>query len=257
MITVKNLTKTYGEKRALNNISFEILQGEICGYIGPNGAGKSTTVKILNGILKPDSGEVTISGADAIEQAHKIRPSIGYVPETGAIFEALTPKEYLLFAGRLHGMKDEIIHERTNHLLKYFGLTAAANQIMVSYSKGMKQKVVIATSLLHTPDVYFFDEPLDGLDAHGTLLFKELLKNLAIRGKTILYCSHLLDIVEKICHRMIVLRSGSIVAHGNIADLRRLTKQQTLEEAFSILTESENVEEKTITLLDNLASIAA
>ncbi len=255
MIVVEHLTKFYGEKLALRDVSFQIGKGEICGYIGPNGAGKSTTVKILTGIIKPDGGSVNISGIDAVKEPEKVKPMYGYVPETGAVFESLTPLEYLLFAGRMHDMDDELILERANHILQFFGLQSNANSFMTSFSKGMKQKVVIATALIHDPMVYFFDEPLDGLDAHATVLFKELLRELASRGHTIFYSSHLLDIVERICHRMIILRGGSIVALGNIDELRHLTARKTLEEAFSILTESEDAKEKTRQLLDALETL--
>lgn len=255
MISIHNLEKSYGTKRALSGISFEIRKGEICGYIGPNGAGKSTTVKIITGILKPTSGTVRIADIDVIADPEKVKPLIGYVPETGTVFESLTAAEYLQFAGQMQDIPDNVVKERSRLLLDYFGLTAAAGKMMTSYSKGMKQKVIISTALLHNPEVYFFDEPLDGLDAHSTLLFKELLRHLALRGKTIFYCSHLLDVVERVCHRMIILKNGSIVAQGNIEELRDLTKQETLEEAFSILTESEEVEHRTIHMLDQLNAV--
>jgi ABC-2 type transport system ATP-binding protein len=255
MIQVRSLTKSYGSTHALAGIDFTIGRGEICGYIGPNGAGKSTTVKILTGILPPDAGSVSVAGIDVVREPDKVKPLIGYVPETGGVFEALTASEYLRFAGRLHGMSDASSDRRSELLLEYFGLSRAANAMMTTYSKGMKQKVVIATALLHDPDVYFFDEPLDGLDAQATLLFKELIRSLSLRGKTILYCSHLLDIVERVCTRMIVLRDGNIIAQGNITELRELTSQETLEEAFSILTDSEDAEQKTLKMLEQLERI--
>ncbi|MBL0175042.1 MAG: ABC transporter ATP-binding protein [Ignavibacteria bacterium] len=255
MISIKNLEKTYGEKRALSGISFEIQKGEICGYIGPNGAGKSTTVKIITGILAPSSGEVTVADIDVIANPEMVKPLLGYVPETGTVFESLSATEYLHFAGRMQNIPDTLVRERSALLLDYFGLAEAADRMMTSFSKGMKQKVIISTAMLHNPEVFFFDEPLDGLDAHSTLLFKELLHHLAIRGKTIFYCSHLLDVVERVCHRMIILKGGSIIAQGSIEELRDMTKQETLEEAFSILTESEEVEERTIRMLDQLGAL--
>ena len=255
MIEVKNLAKNYGNKQALTGISFEIRKGEICGYIGPNGAGKSTTVKILTGILKPDAGEVAIAGIDVGQNPERVKPLIGYVPETGGVFESLSGREFLAFAGRLYGLREDVIRERSELLLEYFGLLGSADNFMTTYSKGMKQKVVLSTAVLHSPEVFLFDEPLDGLDAHATVLFKELIHHLALRGRTVLYCSHLLDIVERVCHRMIILRNGSIVGQGSIGELRDLTNQDTLEEAFSILTESEDAEEKTERLLNNLDAV--
>jgi ABC-2 type transport system ATP-binding protein len=256
MISVLNVSKSYGAKRALSDVSFEIGRGEICGYIGPNGAGKSTTVKILTGMLAPDSGHVELAGVDVVAHPESVRTMIGYVPETGAVFESLTPREYLRLAGRLYNMDAALIEQRIDALLEYFSLATVRDAMMTTFSKGMRQKVIISTALLHSPEIYFFDEPLDGLDAHATVLFKELLDHLARRGKTIFYCSHLLDIVERICHRMIILRNGVIVATGSIAELRAMTLQDTLEEAFSVLTEAEDVEYKTTTLLDHLGVAA-
>ena len=250
MISVQNLEKKYEQKIALNSISFEIPRGEICGYIGPNGAGKSTTVKILTGMLTPEAGTISIKGIDVREKPDLIKPMIGYVPETGAVYESLTPMEYLQLVGRLHELEDALIEERSNMFLEYFELLPVANSMMTTYSKGMRQKVVIIASLIHAPEILFFDEPLHGLDANATVLFKELVRNLARRGKTILYCSHLLDIVERICDRIIILRKGNIIAQGTFEEIRTLTKQETLEEAFSFLTDTNNVEERTLKLLE-------
>ena len=250
MIEVQRLTKRYGEKTALQSVTFNIQKGEICGYIGPNGAGKSTTVKILTGMIPPDDGIAIINGIDVKEHPELIKPLIGYVPETGAVFESLTPLEYLQLVGRLHNLEDELIAERSNLILHYFELGPSAHSMMTTFSKGMRQKVVIGASLLHAPDLFFFDEPLHGLDANATVLFKELVRNLALRGKTILYCSHLLDIVERVCHRILILNKGEIIAGGTIEELRSLTNQSTLEEAFSHLTATNNVEEKTQSFLE-------
>ena len=210
----------------------------------------------MTGILKPDTGEVSLAGIDVLRHPDQVKSMIGYVPEAGAVFESLTAREYLLFAGRLYDIPDAVIGQRSELLLRYFGLASASDNLMTTYSKGMKQKVIIATAVLHSPEIYFFDEPLDGLDAHATVLFKELIRHLSLRGKTILYCSHLLDIVERICHRIIILRNGGIVAQGNIAELRELTRQETLEDAFTVLTESEDVSNKTIQLLDTLEALS-
>lgn len=250
MIEVTQLTKRFGDKTALQSVTFEIQKGEICGYIGPNGAGKSTTVKILTGMIPPDEGTVIINGLNVKDHPEKIKPLIGYVPETGAVFESLTPLEYFQLVGRLHNLEDGLIAERSNIILQYFELEQTTNSMMTTFSKGMRQKVVIGASLLHAPDLLFFDEPLHGLDANTTVLFKELVRNLAVRGRTILYCSHLLDIVERVCHRILILNKGQIIAGGTIQDLRTLTKQETLEEAFSHLTATNNVEEKTQSFLE-------
>lgn len=255
MIQVTNLVKTFGERKALSGITFHISKGDICGYIGPNGAGKSTTVKILSGMLEPDEGEVIVNGVDVCENPDAVKPFLGYVPETGAVYEALTPREYLMLVGRLYGMKDNVVRERTDVMLKFFDLQDDANEVMSGFSKGMKQKVVILSALLHDPALFFFDEPLHGLDARSTVLFKELLFILARQGKTILYCSHLLDIVERVCTRLLVLRNGKIVAEGTIDELRELTNKDTLEDAFSILTESTDLRARAETLIKDLAEL--
>lgn len=256
VIRVEQLVKSYGGTQALRGISFEIARGEIVGYIGPNGAGKSTTVKILMGILAPDGGRAHVDGIDVAAEPARVKAQIGYVPETGGVFEALTAREFLRFAGRLRSMPDTLIDARSAELLAYFDLAEQADAMMTTYSKGMRQKVVIASALLHDPPVYLFDEPLDGLDASSTQLFKELIRALAARGRTILYCSHLLDIVERVCTRMIVLRDGAIAAAGSIDELRARTNVHTLEDAFSVLTESEDASRKTARLLDAFAHVA-
>ncbi|MAT40191.1 MAG: ABC transporter [Ectothiorhodospiraceae bacterium] len=255
MIRVENLSKSFGNTVALDGVSFEIDKGEICGYIGPNGAGKTTTVKILTGMLPPDSGETVVADIDLKEQPEAVKPLYGYIAENGVVYESLTANEYLQFVGRLHGLEEEEIVKRGSLLLSYFGIRNEADTMMTGYSKGMKQKVIITAAMLHQPSLYFFDEPLNGLDAEATLLFKELVRQLAARGKTVLYCSHLLDTVEKLCSRIIVLKEGKIIADGNIDSLKTLTKQQNLDEVFTSLTTSENRLEKTSELLDQLDSV--
>ncbi len=244
VIEVSNLCKQFSSTIAVDDISFSIEKGEICGYLGPNGAGKTTTVRMLTGMLKPTSGTATIDGLDIIEQPLEVKQRIGYVPESGALFETLTPREYLKLVGRLHHMDDALVEQRATDLLDFWGMREHINQPMTTFSKGMKQKIVISSALLHNPKVIFLDEPLNGLDANAALLLKELIRILAKKGKTIFYCSHILDVVEKMCDTVIIIDRGVIVAHGSVDDLKEMTMKTTLEDVFSKLTQSDDVETK-------------
>jgi len=252
MIKVSNLCKQFSSVIAVDHISFSIARGGICGYLGPNGAGKTTTVRMLTGMLKPTTGTATIDGLNVIEQPLEVKKRIGYVPESGALFETLTPQEYLKLVGRLHHMDDTLIEQRANDLLDFWGMREYINQPMTTFSKGMKQKIVITSALLHNPKVIFLDEPLNGLDANATLLLKELIRNLAKKGKTIFYCSHILDVVEKMCDTVIIIERGVIVAHGSVDELKEMTMKTTLEDVFSKLTQSDDVETKAKDILSKI-----
>jgi len=243
MIEVVNLTKQYDGVLAVDHISFTIAQGEIVGYLGPNGAGKSTTVKMLTGILRPTEGSIAIDGLDLLKDPIEVKRRIGYVPETGGLYESLTAYEYLHLVGRLYHLPEEVLDHRVEEFLKLFGLQSFMHERLSSYSKGMKQKVLISAALLHNPKVLFLDEPLTGLDAHSALLLKELLRRLAAEGKTIFYCSHILDVVERTCTRVIIIHKGRIVADGTVEQLKELTRQGTLEDVFKQLTYSSDIEE--------------
>jgi ABC-2 type transport system ATP-binding protein len=243
MIEVSNLTKYYDGVPAVDRISFTIARGEIVGYLGPNGAGKSTTVKMLTGILHPTEGSIVIDGRDLLREPIEVKKRIGYVPETGGLYESLTAYEYLQLVGRLHYIPDDVLEHRIEEFLKMFGLEKVMHERLSSYSKGMKQKVLISAALLHNPKVLLLDEPLTGLDAHSALLVKELLRYLAAEGKTIFYCSHILDVVERTCTRVIIIHKGRIVADGTVEHLKELTRQGTLEDIFKQLTYSSDIEE--------------
>ncbi|MCS6816450.1 MAG: ABC transporter ATP-binding protein [Blastocatellia bacterium] len=243
MIEVVDLTKRYDGVLAVDRISFTIARGEIVGYLGPNGAGKSTTVKMLTGILRPTDGTIVIDGLDLLKDPIEVKRRIGYVPETGGVYESLTAYEYLQLVGRLYHLSEEVLDYRIEEFLKLFGLESFMHERLSSYSKGMKQKVLISAALLHNPKVLFLDEPLTGLDAHSALLLKELLRRLAAEGKTIFYCSHILDVVERTCTRVIIIHKGRIVADGTVEQLKELTRQGTLEDIFKQLTYSSDIEE--------------
>jgi ABC-2 type transport system ATP-binding protein len=242
-IKVSDLTKRYGEFVAVDRISFEVAAGEILGYLGPNGAGKSTTVKMLTGIMRPTEGSILIDGRPLLDDPLWIKQRIGYVPEAGGLYESLTGLEFLQLVGRLYHLQEAMILDKAREFLRLFGLEDSMDLRMSSYSKGMKQKVLISSALIHNPDILFFDEPLSGLDANSMLVFKEVIRELAAQGKTIFYCSHVLDVVERICRRVIIIDKGKIIADGPVAELKQTTSQGSLEEVFKKLTDSADVGE--------------
>jgi ABC-2 type transport system ATP-binding protein len=242
-IKISGLYKAFGrgesQKQVLKGIDLSINKGQIIGYIGPNGAGKSTTVKVLCGILTSFEGEIEVMGIPLRGNDLKIKSLIGYVPENGALYEALTPKEYLSLVGTLFDMSANLIAERTDSLLKYFEMDKHANQRMDTFSKGMKQKVLIIAGLINNPDILFLDEPLSGLDANSVILVKDMLTKLAQQGKTIFYSSHLMDVVEKISDRIILIDDGKVIADGTFEELQKDSKA-SLEQLFANLTGSEH-----------------
>jgi ABC-2 type transport system ATP-binding protein len=252
MITVRQLTKTYDGTQALRSVSFTVPAGQVCGYLGPNGAGKSTTVKILTGVLRPDAGQCYVAGFDVAHDALEVKRRIGYVPETGTVYSTLSASEYLALCGALHDMEPDEVAERSARMLELFELKDAADRRLDTLSKGMRQKVVISAALLHDPEVILLDEPLSGLDANAALLIKEIVRGLAERGKTVLYCSHILDVVERLCERVIILDKGEIVADGMTAELLSSSHRGTLETLFRTLTATEDNRESVAAFLGTL-----
>jgi len=238
-IKIHGLKKSFGKgdakKDVLKGIDLLIESGQIIGYIGPNGAGKSTTVKILCGILTSFEGDIEVQGIPVRGNDVAVKRKIGYVPENGALYEALTPNEYLNLVGTLFDMKPELINERTLSLLKYFEMDKHANQRMDTFSKGMKQKILIIAGLINNPDILFLDEPLSGLDANSVILVKDMLTRLAKQGKTIFYSSHLMDVVEKISDRIILIDDGKVIADGTFEELQK-DSTASLEQVFANLT---------------------
>ncbi|GMU24650.1 MAG: ABC transporter ATP-binding protein [Phycisphaerae bacterium] len=235
-ISIRGLTQSYGSKQVLKGIDLEIPRGQILGYIGPNGAGKSTTVKVLVGMLPGFAGEVRVRGIDVARDPLEVKRRIGYVPESAALYEVLTPMEYLRFVGRLYGMADAHIEQRAGELLGLFDLAGELDNQMGTFSKGMRQKVLITAGMLHNPEVLFLDEPLSGLDANSVVTVKEIIARLAARGKTIFYCSHVMDVVERLCDRIVIISDGQIVADGPFEELQASSKAESLERLFTQLT---------------------
>jgi ABC-2 type transport system ATP-binding protein len=255
MIETTNLTKWYGEKAALEGLSIRIEPGSIFGFLGPNGAGKSTTVKILTGLLRPTRGSAAVAGFDVIEQPLEVKKRIGYVPETGALYESLSPAEYLEMVACLHHLEPRVAQTRMDELLDLFGILSAKHQRMTEFSKGMKQKVLISAALLHKPEVLFLDEPLNGLDANAAMIFKELLKKLAAQGKTILFCSHILEVVERICGRILIINEGRRIIEGTVQEICGSVSTATLEQAFGQLTGSRDAGQITTEFLAALEKV--
>jgi ABC-2 type transport system ATP-binding protein len=243
IITLRRLNKNYGEKVVLSDINLDVYPGQIIGYIGPNGAGKSTTVKILTGIIQDYSGDVMVFGQQLRDNILEVKSRIGYIPELAELYDLLTPREYLSFVGKLYHLSDSVIEERSRKMLDSFGLLANIDQRMDSFSKGMRQKVLITSGLLHNPSIVIMDEPLSGLDANAVILVKELLQAMKQEGKTIFYCSHMMDVVEKVSDRIVLLNNGSIIADGTIAELKQ-NNSDSLEQIFSRLTSSGNQVQK-------------
>ena len=246
MIVLDQLTKTYGALTAVDRISLVIPSGQLVGYLGPNGAGKSTTVKMLTGMIAPTSGRAEVYGLDVQRQSIEVKRLIGYVPESGAVYETLTGREYLEMVGRLYGLEDAVIHDRIVKFADFFELErdTVERKPLATYSKGMRQKIVISAALIHNPRVIFFDEPLNGQDASTQLIFNTLIKNLAADGKTILYCSHILDVVERTCDRIVIIDRGRVVADGTLAELQATSGEGSLERIFNKLTAHTDLEER-------------
>ncbi len=236
VITIKGLRKQYQKAIVLKDINLEVQPGEVIGYIGPNGAGKSTTIKILTGIIPEFDGEVNVLGFDIRTEALEAKRKIGYIPENAALYEVLTPLEYLSFVGYLYQLDTQVISKRSKELLTLFELHKQMEMRMTTFSKGMKQKVLLIAGMIHNPDILFLDEPLSGLDANAVILVKEILIQLKQSGKTIFYSSHIMDVVEKISDRIIIINKGEIIADGSFTELNSPAKQGSLEDIFTQLT---------------------
>ena len=236
MLEVRGLTKRYAGTLAVDHVSFQISPGEILGYVGPNGAGKSTTVKMIIGLLDPSEGMVLFNGRSIREDLAGFQSQIGYVPEEPYLYPYLSGYEYLELTGRLRGMQAAAIQSRIDEFLRLFGLWDDRHTPVSSYSKGMRQKVLLSSALLGNPQLLIFDEPLSGLDVTAMLVVRELMQGLAAQGRIVLYSSHVLEVVEKICSRVLILNKGRVAAHDSIQHLRETTQQSSLQAIFSELT---------------------
>ena len=241
IISLKNVYKSYGSKQVLKGINLSIYPGQVIGYIGPNGAGKSTTVKILCGLISDYEGEVLIEGINLQDDPVAVKSKIGYVPELAELYDVLTPVEFLGFMAQLYNMPEELASDRINRMLTAFGLEASMHQRMDTFSKGMRQKVLISSGLLHNPDIIILDEPLSGLDANSVIIVKDLISKLAKDGKTIFYCSHMMDVVEKVSDRIILINEGVVIADGSFEELKEQQGNQSLEQIFAHMTAKDSL----------------
>jgi ABC-2 type transport system ATP-binding protein len=240
MLDVQHLYRSYRGIPAIQDINFKVAPGEVVGFLGPNGAGKSTTVKIVTGMLRPDDGRVLFEGQDIAKDMVAFRAAIGYVPEEAHLYTYLSGLEYLQLVGRLRGLDEELIEEKASRLLALLNLESWQYSPISTYSKGMRQRVLIAASLLHDPKLLIFDEPLSGLDVISGRLFKDLLEILAAEGKAVLYISHVLEVVEQVCSRVIVIAKGRVLADAPPADLARLMSLPNLESVFAQLVQQQD-----------------
>jgi ABC-2 type transport system ATP-binding protein len=235
------VSKRFGERQALVDFSLEIHAGEVFGLLGPNGAGKTTALRLLCGLLSPDSGRMQIAGHDVVAQPLEARRQVGYVPDGAPLYSNLTPFEHLCLVGRLHGLEESALEAEARRLLDSFEISTRAGDPVGGFSRGMRQKVAIACALLPRPELLVLDEPLTGLDAAFTTVIKAVMRGWADRGGAVLVTSHLLEIVERVCDRMGILADGRGIAVGNLEQLRaRAGGGTTLEEVFRSLTRSED-----------------
>jgi ABC-2 type transport system ATP-binding protein len=235
MLEAIHLAKRFFGVTVVDDVSFSVRAGEVVGYLGPNGSGKTTTAKMCTGLIERSAGVVRFEGRNISDDIVAFRRRLGYVPEEPHLYSFQSGREYLQLVGRLRELPPRELDRKMDALLELFGLSGAADQSIGSYSKGMKQKVLLIAALLHDPDVLIFDEPDSGLDVTTTLVLRHLVRALATRGKAILYSSHVLELVEKLCDRVIVLHRGRVVADDSVANLRTLMTSDSLEEVFAQL----------------------
>jgi ABC-2 type transport system ATP-binding protein len=235
-LEVRHLTKYYAATPAIRDVSFAVQPGAILGLLGPNGSGKSTTVSLVTGLREPSAGEICFDGRNIADHVVEYKARVGYVPEEAHLYTFLSGREHLDLIGRLRRIPAPLLTRKIMSLLELFGLIGSEDQPISGYSKGMKQKVLLIAALLHDPDLLILDEPESGLDLTAGLVLRHLIAILASRGKTILYSSHVLDHVERICADVVVLHRGRIVAEGPVSQLRAMTQRNaSLEEVIAQL----------------------
>jgi ABC-2 type transport system ATP-binding protein len=253
MLEARALTKRYNGIPVVDRVSFVIHPGEILGYLGPNGAGKSTTVKMLTGLIEPSEGEILFHGEDVVQDMKAYQRRIGYVAEEAHLYPHLSGREYLQLAGRLHGLRRNVLEPKMDELLRLFGLWEDRHAALASYSKGMRQKVLLSAALLHDPEVLILDEPFSGLDVNAAMILRSLIRALAERSKIVLYSSHVLEVVEKVATSVLILRKGQVIAHDSVTNLRAFMAQASLEGIFAQLTQTEDTDTIAHRILETVA----
>jgi ABC-2 type transport system ATP-binding protein len=238
-LEIRRLTKRFSGLPAVDDVSFVLGPGEILGYVGPNGAGKSTTVKMMIGLVEPSEGQILYGGHSVIGDLPNFQRRLGYVPEEPNLYPFVSGREYLELAGRLRGIEKRTLDAKIEEFLRLFSLWEDRDVPVSSYSKGMRQKILLSAALIHNPEILILDEPLSGLDVNTMIAVRELLQALAAQGRMIFYSSHVLDVMEKVCARVLILRKGRVVADDSIAHLRELLDQPSLEGVFTRFTGQE------------------
>ena len=243
MIELRNLSKHFGKVIAVNRLNLSVSKGEIFGFIGPNGAGKTTTLRMMGGVLAPTEGSVIIDGINMADEPKEAKQRIGFIPDRPFLYEKLTGMEFLRFTADLFGMQEGLFHQKSEQVLKQFSLHDWGDELIESYSHGMKQRLIISAAILHDPKVIVVDEPMVGLDPAGMRMVRDLFKNLARKGTTIFMSTHTLSVAEDVCDRIGIIHKGLLIATGTTEELRLRAQIQEgdLEEVFLILTEGESV----------------
>lgn len=235
-VVVSDLVRVFGQKVAVNHLNLSVQRGEFYGFLGPNGAGKSTTIKMMVGLLRPTSGTVWIAGVDVWKESLRARSIIGVLPEFLNIYERLSGREFLVFAGHMYGLSEANIERRTEELLRVLDLVNDADKLIVDYSVGMRKKIALAAAIIHNPHVLFLDEPFEGIDPVSSRVIRSILHELTQRGTTIFFSSHIMEIVERLCTRVGIINQGVLVAEGTLDELRQRasgeSKDATLEDIF-------------------------
>jgi ABC-2 type transport system ATP-binding protein len=244
MLEVRNLVKRYAALTAVQNVSFEVRTGEVLGLLGPNGSGKSTTVKILTGLLQQTSGDVLLDGRDVFAALDAYKSTVGYVPEEPHLYTYLTGPEYLRLVGRLRGVPEATLDDKIERFLHLLGIYDDRYQTLSSYSKGMRQKILLIAAVLHNPRIVVLDEPFSGLDVSAARVLKGFVRSLADEGRMVVFSSHVLEVVEQVCSRVVILKDGRIVGHDSVANLRATLQLPSLDAVFAALVAEENVEQR-------------
>ena len=250
MLEAVHLTKRYSSLPAVQDLSFTLCPGQVLGCLGPNGSGKSTTVKMLTGLLQPSRGVVQFEGRNIQDDVTAYRKHLGYVPEEAYLYPYLSGWEYLEMIGTLRGMPDFDLAKKIDSLLELFSLHPHRHATIGTYSKGMRQRILLIAAIMHNPDIFIFDEPLSGLDVTSALIFKNLVQALGRSGKLVFYCSHVLEVVEKVCSDVLILRKGSVIAQDSVTNIGQILGQ-SLENTFLHLVD----EVDTLTVASDIVDV--
>jgi len=254
MIQIKNISRSFGLVKAVDDLSFEVNAGEIFALLGPNGAGKTTTIKIILNMLKPDSGTVWFDGRPVSSEDNGYKSRTGYVPESSALYENLSGREFLEFIGNLHHLPPTEVRKKSDRLLELLEMSNASTQLIREYSKGMKQKILIISAFLHDPDLIILDEPFAGLDANAVSVFREVFREEAKSGKALVFCSHILEVVERLVNRILIIKDGKNLVSGTPEEIIRQTGHASLDRAFNDLTGARDIDTRARDIIDAIGN---